>query len=100
MTDKPQPLAPVIEKLKERRKELGLTQDDVCDYAGFPEGRIGHWEAGLATPSISSLIMWAQVLDCRLILGGTPVPDRTQANEEHRLIQFMYSRHISITAST
>ena len=94
------PLSESIEKLKEVRSRSGLSQSDLEEMAGLPSGRLGQWESGMAHPSLSSLMIWCQALGCRLILGGTPVPDRVTAPVERNILAFMQSRHIRIYPTT
>ena len=94
------PLESTIDQLKAIRSRIGYSQSDLEEIAGFPAGRIGHWEAGRNKPSLASLIIWAEALGCRLILGGSPVPDPGSAKGEYALLTFMHSRHITIKAST
>ena len=50
------------DRLRERRRELGLTLKDVADGAGFSAGFISQIERDITTPSLTSLIAVARVL--------------------------------------
>ncbi len=50
-------------RLRLRRRELGLTLKDVADKAGFSVGFISQIERDITTPSLTSLIAVAHVLD-------------------------------------
>lgn len=56
------PTATVGERLRDRRKELGLTLKEVADGAGLSVGFISQLERGLAAPSLSSLAGISKVL--------------------------------------
>ena len=53
---------PLGQRLRARRRELGLTLKEVADGAGLSVGFISQVERGLAAPSISSLAGVARVL--------------------------------------
>lgn len=50
------------ERLRTRRRELGLTLKEVADGAGLSVGFISQIERGITTPSLSSLVSVARVL--------------------------------------
>ena len=94
------PLKPTIDQLRDRRVRVGLSQARLDELAGFPSGRVSHWESGMAQPSVASLVIWAEALGCRLILGGSPVPAASEAVHENKVISYLFSRHIRFNAST
>ncbi|MCX7302532.1 MAG: cupin domain-containing protein [Rhodobacterales bacterium] len=51
------------DKIRARRKEMGLTLQSVADQAGLTAGFISQIERGLAAPSLSSLTSVSRVLD-------------------------------------
>lgn len=51
------------ERIRDRRKGLGLTLQTVADRAGLTAGFISQVERGLAAPSLSSLTAISRVLD-------------------------------------
>jgi transcriptional regulator with XRE-family HTH domain len=51
------------DRLRERRKALGLTLQTVAERAGLTAGFISQVERGLAAPSLSSLTAISRVLD-------------------------------------
>lgn len=53
---------PLGTRLRERRKELGMTLKQVADAAGFSVGFISQIERGITTPSLSSLVSVTRVL--------------------------------------
>ncbi len=54
--------APLGKRLRDRRRQLGLTLKDVADGAGLSVGFISQIERGLNAPSLSSLAAIAGVL--------------------------------------
>jgi transcriptional regulator with XRE-family HTH domain len=56
-------MAPLGERIRERRKALNLTLQTVADRAGLTAGFISQIERGLAAPSLSSLTAVSRVLD-------------------------------------
>lgn len=49
-------------RLRERRRELGLTLKAVADASGLSVGFISQIERGIATPSLSSLVAVSRIL--------------------------------------
>lgn len=54
--------APLAKRLRERRKQLGLTLKEVADAAGLSVGFISQIERDITTPSLSSLVSVSRVL--------------------------------------
>jgi len=54
------------ERIKERRKELRLTQTDIKRECGISSGALSEIENGNRTPSVITFHMLAQVLDCSM----------------------------------
>lgn len=57
-----QQIAPLGERLRDRRKALKLTLQDVADQAGFSVGFISQIERGITVPSLVSLVSVCRVL--------------------------------------
>jgi len=53
---------PLGTRLRERRRQLGLTLKEVADRAGLSIGFISQIERGITTPSLSSLVGVSRVL--------------------------------------
>ena len=53
---------PLGERLRQRRRALGLTLKEVADGAGLSVGFISQIERGITAPSLSSLVSVARVL--------------------------------------
>ncbi len=59
---------PIAAHLRERRFELGLTQQEVADAAGTSHTAISRLESGTHTPSLTTLQKIAAVLDEELLI--------------------------------
>lgn len=60
-------------RIKNRRKELRLTQIDIKSAVGISSGNISDIENGNRLPAASTLVQLAKILDCSVdwILTGT-----------------------------
>jgi transcriptional regulator with XRE-family HTH domain len=71
-TDAPRPkphppwLAETVQTLRQRRKSLGLSQEEVNARIGMAENLVAKWETGVRTPSPQAFWWWAEALGCRL----------------------------------
>jgi len=59
-------LAPLGDRLRNRRKELKLTLQDVADKAGFSVGFISQIERGITVPSLVSLVAVCRALNVEI----------------------------------
>jgi DNA-binding XRE family transcriptional regulator len=59
---------PIAAHLRERRFELGLTQQQVADAAGTSHTAISRLESGTHTPNLATLQKIAAVLDEELLI--------------------------------
>jgi DNA-binding XRE family transcriptional regulator len=59
---------PIAAHLRERRYELGLTQQEVAEAAGTSHAAISRLESGTHTPSVAGLQKLAAVLDEELLV--------------------------------
>jgi DNA-binding XRE family transcriptional regulator len=66
---------PVAAHLRERRFELGLTQQQVAEAAGTSHTAISRLEAGAHTPQLTTLRRIAAVLDEELLLCFQRIED-------------------------
>lgn len=57
-----------------RRKELGLTQDDVNYKLGVADRLVSKWECGVRSPTAFNLLCWAQVLEGDMVFECNPKP--------------------------
>lgn len=60
-------------RIKERRKELNLTQLDIKEKVGISSGNMSDIEHGNRLPAAATLVQLAEVLECSVdyILTGT-----------------------------
>lgn len=52
--------------IKERRKSLEMSQQDLANAVGLNVSEISHYETGRREPSINSLILLSQAFHCRV----------------------------------
>jgi DNA-binding XRE family transcriptional regulator len=69
---------PIAAHLRERRYELGLTQQEVAEAAGTSHTAISRLESGTHTPSLATLQKLAAVLDEELAICFERADDRGQ----------------------
>ncbi len=55
-----------MSKLKEKRREKGLTQKQVADKLCVSESTICLYEKGQRKPSVDMLVKYAAIFDCTL----------------------------------
>ncbi|MDB5526771.1 MAG: hypothetical protein JWM58_4534 [Rhizobium sp.] len=80
-------IRPLGDRLRNRRKELRLTLQDVANRAGFSVGFISQIERGITIPSLTSLISVCRVL--KVDVGSffqQPRQDAPVTRREHRPI--------------
>lgn len=70
--------ADVIEALRQRRQELGLSQEAVSLAAGLSVGRVGLWERRAETPRMDLLLAWMGVLGLAFEIAPAP-PERRRS---------------------
>jgi DNA-binding XRE family transcriptional regulator len=66
---------PIAAHLRERRFELGLTQEQVADAAGTSHSAISRLESGTHMPQLSTLRRIVAVLDEELLLCVQRIED-------------------------
>lgn len=52
--------------MRERRKELNITQNDIAAQTGKTQQAVAKWEKGIAEPSINELMIIALALKCSI----------------------------------
>ncbi len=62
-------------RLKELRKEKGLTQKEIAQLLNIKQNSYSNWETGKKNPSQENLSQLAQILDTSTdyLLGNTPI---------------------------
>jgi transcriptional regulator with XRE-family HTH domain len=79
-------LGPLKESLRARRKELGLTMQQVADQAGLSVGFISQIERGITAPSLSSLVSVSRVLGLHISqFLAQPSTDAPQTKHNERV---------------
>ena len=56
----------LLNRLKERRSELGLTQAELAEKVGVTRKTVNTVENGVFTPSTTLALKLARALDCRV----------------------------------
>jgi transcriptional regulator with XRE-family HTH domain len=64
--------------LRQRREQLGMTQEQVGNLVGVTSMQISNFENGWRIPRLNTLDAWARALKMELIVG---VEANEQANE-------------------
>ncbi len=82
-------------RLKERRKNLGITIAQIHDKTGISTGILSAWERGEKLPSAPSLMKLANILDCSvdwILFGETPfsLKSETLLSENDRILLDSY----------
>lgn len=66
---------PLGERIRQLRKEAGLSQAELADKIGADPGRVSRYEAGRITPSAEALARLAETLNIsidHLLIDGIP----------------------------
>jgi y4mF family transcriptional regulator len=59
----------IAETIRERRRFLKITQEDLADISGVSERTLRDIEKGLANPELESLMKLCEVLGLELTIG-------------------------------
>lgn len=68
----PESLDPVLVALRQRRVELGLSQETLAGHLGTRQQAIAEWERGFYSPTLRTIRKWADALDCHVVLEPYP----------------------------
>jgi transcriptional regulator with XRE-family HTH domain len=52
------------ERVRELRQKQGLTQAELSERSGFPQGRISEIESGMRVPTLVTILRLAVALEC------------------------------------
>lgn len=66
------------ERIKNRRKELNITQIQIREATGISSGNMSGIELGKSLPSASALIELSKILDCSvdwILTGNSPISE-------------------------
>jgi len=78
----------IIVAARDRRVALGLAQQYLADRIGFHRNTIQTCETGRHDPTLHTLRLWAEALDCDLVLvPRTPAPTATAAGIDHVAVE-------------
>jgi transcriptional regulator with XRE-family HTH domain len=71
------------DRITSRRKELGLTQQQLADAVGISGVSVYKWEAGINTPKGQNLFSLAKALRCSptWLLNGTDSDEPLKAED-------------------
>ncbi|MBD5089260.1 MAG: helix-turn-helix domain-containing protein [Clostridiales bacterium] len=72
------------ERIKNRRKELGLTQPRIKELTGISSGTMSDIENGKTLPAAPSLIKLSQVLACTIdwiLTGDSPISEQISLSD-------------------
>lgn len=73
--------AGVLTILRQRRKDLGLSQRELADKVSCAQSVISDWESGKVMPQLDSVIAWCNALeidlDLNLQLRRVEIPARS-----------------------
>lgn len=58
----------LLPQLIARRRQLGLTQDELGHRIGVTDALVGKYEARMRAPGAFLLACWVEALDARLVL--------------------------------
>jgi transcriptional regulator with XRE-family HTH domain len=63
----------IAQRIKELRKEAGLTQVELAEIIGCNQSMIARWEKGECEPTASAIVELSAALDCTCdyLLGKT-----------------------------
>ncbi|MEQ9297611.1 MAG: helix-turn-helix transcriptional regulator [Cyclobacteriaceae bacterium] len=78
-------LKKMVIQLVRRRKQLGLTQEELNYKIGVADRLIGKWECGMRTPNSFNLLCWAEALNAEFILvaNDNKVAPNAAAVQQH-----------------
>lgn len=84
-------------KLRERARELGLTDAEVARRAGLTEPRYGHYVAGTRRPDYDTLLRLCHVLGTspNALLGFDPPMEQADARSQMENELLVHARALS-----
>lgn len=63
-------------RVREARKESGMTQEELATAVGVTQAAVTQWETGKSTPTLPVLIRLSETLGCTIdFLAGVPDKD-------------------------
>lgn len=58
----------LIDRLIERRRQLGVTQEHVNELIGVADRLVSKWECRMKYPNFRHILLWADALDCKVTI--------------------------------
>ena len=58
------------QRIKQFRKQNGLTQEKLADYLGVTDKAVSKWECGLTTPDLALIMPLARILHVSADVAG------------------------------
>jgi transcriptional regulator with XRE-family HTH domain len=93
MRQKPSKLVRTVrQRIRELRRERGLTQEELCERAGISVDAISRIESGNRTPSLVTIERIADALGvspAALFEGAPPAPARPQPEPLRRVVSLL-----------
>lgn len=59
----PETIDPLLIALRQRREQLGLSQESVAVQIGTTQSNFSDWERGMYSPTLRTLRKWTAALD-------------------------------------
>jgi transcriptional regulator with XRE-family HTH domain len=88
-------------RIRERRKQLGLSQEELAERLQLDQKQISKWENGLGNPTAQTLINLAKTLDVTIdwLVGLTDYPNRSVVSSdldeiEQQMVAILRSKHL------
>jgi transcriptional regulator with XRE-family HTH domain len=87
----------VGKRIKELRKEKGLTQQNLAELLKITKGSICKYEKGIHEPNIDTLNLLTQIFSCSMdyLLGKTDLKDNKIKNEYMAIVEYAKNKNIS-----
>ena len=87
------------QRIKERRKELHITQTEIQETCGISSGNLSGIETGRYLPSAVALIQLAQVLNCSIdwiLTGDSSISKNSFFVDNKEKVLIEYFRQMSL----
>ena len=69
MAKEVQTVEELVDLLRQRRKDLGVTQTDLADFSGLHRKAIGKIESHNADPRLSSILRMSELLGLKILVS-------------------------------
>jgi DNA-binding transcriptional regulator YiaG len=88
-------------RLRREREYLSLSQGDVAWHASVTSESVRRWESGSVWPSSLNLVIWARVVDLRVVLvnaQGQACSSEVERREKDRWVDWEVRRLVGVLA--